>query len=72
MWRSRWNATVEAGCTHGRNLLAATQPPRAVFCGNDMVAYDVHRAAPERGLRIPERLAICGFDDNRINGWLAP
>lgn len=64
--------TVEAGYTHGHILLAATHPPRAVFCGNDMVAYGVHRAAVERGPRILQEVAICGFDDNRINDWLAP
>jgi len=64
--------TMEAGYEHGRALLASAKPPRAVFCGNDMIAYGIHRAAVERGARVPEDLAICGFDDNRVNQWLAP
>lgn len=63
--------TMEAGYQHGRDLLSGT-PPRAVFCGNDMIAYGLHRAAHEAGIRVPGDLAIFGFDDNRVNAWLAP
>ncbi len=63
--------TMEAGYRHGRALLAA-MPPRAVFCGNDMIAYGLHRAAQETGIDVPGTLAIFGFDDNRVNAWLAP
>jgi LacI family transcriptional regulator len=64
--------TKEAGYLHGKHLLNGTAPPRAVFCGNDMIAYGIYRAATERAVRVPEDLAICGFDDNRVNDWLAP
>lgn len=64
--------TMEAGFEHGLQLLKAANPPRAIFCGNDMIAYGMHRAAHERGVDVPGRLAIVGFDDNRINAWLAP
>ena len=64
--------TMEDGHRHGLELLSLASPPRAVFCGNDMIAYGIHRAAVEQGIRMPEDLAICGFDDNRINEWLAP
>lgn len=64
--------TMEAGYAHGISLLHSGKPPRAVFCGNDMIAYGIHRASVELGVRIPEDFAICGFDDNRVNDWLAP
>ena len=64
--------TMEAGYEHGLDLLGSDKAPRAVFCGNDMIAYGIHRAAVELGARVPEDLAICGFDDNRVNAWLAP
>ncbi|MEJ5902530.1 LacI family DNA-binding transcriptional regulator [Ochrobactrum teleogrylli] len=62
---------MEAGYEHGLELLKEDKV-RAVFCGNDMIAYGIHRAAMECGVRVPEDLAICGFDDNRVNEWLAP
>lgn len=62
----------EAGYERARVLLARPDRPRAIFCGNDLIAYGVHRASVEAGLRIPDDLAIFGFDDNRLNRWLAP
>ncbi len=64
--------TMEAGYEHGLALLRDENPPRAVFCGNDMIAYGIYRAAQELGVKVPEQLAIVGFDDNRVNAWLAP
>lgn len=35
----------------------------AIVAINDMVAYGVYNAIYERGLRIPEDISICGFDN---------
>lgn len=64
--------TMEAGYEHGRRLFSGPYSRRAIFCGNDMIAYGVHRAAVESSLRVPEDVALMGFDDNRLNDWLAP
>ena len=64
--------TPDAGYEHAKKLLEMKSPPRAIFCGNDSIAYGVYRAALELGLSVPKDLAIFGFDDNRINRWLAP
>ena len=37
-----------------------------------MIAYGVHRAAMELGLKVPGDVILMGFDDNRLNDWLAP
>lgn len=64
--------TMESGYDHGRRLLRERAEKLSIFCGNDMIAYGVHRAAIEVGLRIPEDVVVMGFDDNRLNDWLAP
>jgi LacI family transcriptional regulator len=64
--------TMEAGYQQALALLGDRSLRRAVFCGNDMIAYGVYRAATELKLRVPEDLVIFGFDDNRLNEWLAP
>lgn len=64
--------TPEAGYEHAHAMFRRKRRPRAIFCGNDAIAYGVYRAAMERGLRVPEDLALFGFDDNRMNRWLAP
>ena len=37
--------------------------PQAVFAVNDAMALGVIRAVREEGLRVPEDLAVVGFDD---------
>ena len=44
-------------------LLALAEPPTAIVCGNDLLALGAMRAARIRGLRIPEEVAIAGFND---------
>jgi len=64
--------TMEAGYEHGRRLLSDRIRKHSIFCGNDMIAYGVHRAAMELNLRVPDDVVLMGFDDNRLNDWLAP
>lgn len=64
--------TMEAGYEHGRRLFGELGSKHSIFCGNDMIAYGVHRAAMEAGLRVPDDIVLMGFDDNRLNDWLAP
>lgn len=64
--------TMQAGYEHACRLLDLERKKYSVFCANDMIAYGFYRAAIERNLRVPEDLVIFGFDDNRLNEWLAP
>jgi LacI family transcriptional regulator len=58
--------SYESGLARGRELLARTDRPTAIFAGNDEMASGVYGAAHEMGLRIPEDLSIIGFDDAPI------
>ena len=44
----------------------------AVFCANDEMAYGALQAARIRGVRVPEELAIVGFDDFGLARVLDP
>lgn len=55
--------TVESGLAAGAVLLDLAEPPTAIFAANDYMALGVMRLAHERGLSIPDQLAIAGFDD---------
>jgi DNA-binding LacI/PurR family transcriptional regulator len=44
-------------------LLNTPNPPTAVFAATDFQALSVIKAARQLGVRIPEQLAIIGFDD---------
>jgi LacI family transcriptional regulator len=46
-------------------LLARPQRPTAVFCVSDRTAFGALTAVKEVGLRVPEDIALVGFDDVR-------
>ena len=54
------------------SLLARSDPPDALFCYNDLLALGAMRVALSRGLRIPEDLAIVGFDDIEDGRYSTP
>jgi len=58
--------TYESGLARGRELLARSDRPTAIFAGNDEMATGVYSAAHELGIRIPEDLSVIGFDDAPI------
>jgi DNA-binding LacI/PurR family transcriptional regulator len=45
------------------HLLELEEPPDAVFCYSDLVALGAIRAIVSRGLRVPEDIAVIGYDD---------
>jgi DNA-binding LacI/PurR family transcriptional regulator len=53
-------------------LLALPEPPDAVFCFNDMLALGAIRAAVERGHRVPQDVAIVGFDNAEHSAYSLP
>ncbi len=46
-----------------QQLLALDCPPDAVFCFNDLLAIGAMRTLHEAGCRIPDDIAVIGFDD---------
>ncbi|MDX2076806.1 MAG: LacI family DNA-binding transcriptional regulator [bacterium] len=48
---------------HAYELLNMTDRPRAIFTDSDIKAFDVINVAKDMGLRVPEDIAIIGFDD---------
>lgn len=60
------------GYEAGLRLLKGENRPTAVFCTSDLIALGVMDAArKELGLRIPEDLAVVGYDDIDMAGWKA-
>jgi LacI family transcriptional regulator, repressor for deo operon, udp, cdd, tsx, nupC, and nupG len=54
------------------HLLALPEPPDAVFCCNDLLAIGAMRAGAERGVPVPDQVAIAGFDDIAEGGYSLP
>lgn len=53
-------------------LLALSSRPRAVFAANDQMAIGALAAARVFGLRVPEDVALVGFDDIEAARYLLP
>lgn len=53
-------------------LLARVPQCDAVFCCNDDLAYGVLFECQRRGIRIPDQLAVAGFNDLAASAWLCP
>jgi DNA-binding LacI/PurR family transcriptional regulator len=64
--------SVEAGRRAITSLLALPEPPTAVFAASDTLAIGALEAALEMNYRIPEDLAIIGFDDIPAASWVRP
>ncbi|MEV6236561.1 LacI family DNA-binding transcriptional regulator [Lentzea sp. NPDC051838] len=59
-WSQRWGR-------HAARLLLATAPEvDAIFCGNDQIASGVTQTLTELGRRIPDDVAIVGYDNWEI------
>ena len=56
----------EHGYQHAQCLLDLAQPPDAFFCANDRIAMGVYDALRERGRRIPQDVAVIGFDNMEL------
>lgn len=52
------------------DLLDLDSPPSAIFTSTDELALRVLKVAQKRGIRIPEDLAVIGFDDIDIAAYL--
>jgi len=64
--------TLESGYQAAEVLLGRTPRPTAIFCGNDLVALGVLRAAEAAGLAVPDDLSIVGFDDILLAALVRP
>ncbi|MCG0238910.1 MAG: LacI family transcriptional regulator [Firmicutes bacterium] len=53
-------------------LLSLPDPPTAIVAVDDTLALGVLDAALRRGLRVPEDLAVVGFNDDPITAWTRP
>ena len=66
--------SVRSGELAGENLLVryGTALPDAVVCANDQMAIGVLRAFAAGGVRVPEDVAVVGFDDIALGSLYDP
>ena len=62
----------EGGALAARRLLSLADPPTALFAVTDMAALGAIAAAQRLGLRIPEDVAIVGYNDIPLAARISP
>jgi LacI family transcriptional regulator len=60
-WSEEWGREAV-----GRLFSGKRQPPDAIFCGNDQIGRGATDALRERGIAVPNQVAVVGFDNWNI------
>jgi LacI family transcriptional regulator len=55
-----------------QTLLAREVRPQAVFIGNDAMAFGAYQALYQVGLKVPQDIAIVGYDDIELARYMTP
>lgn len=71
-WETPGNFTEDSGFEAMRTLLKLRVRPTAVFAANDSMAIGALSALREAGVRVPEEIAVAGFDDIPIARHINP
>ena len=64
--------TEAGGYTAARELLALSPRPTALFAANDSMAIGALSALRESGIRVPQDMAVAGFDDIPLARYMDP
>jgi len=62
----------ESGYRAGQRISALTPRPDAVFAANDMMALGCLFSFSKRGIRVPDDIALAGFDDIPVARFVSP
>ncbi|WP_129730521.1 LacI family DNA-binding transcriptional regulator [Ectobacillus funiculus] len=64
--------SLESGYNQMLHLLELEVPPTAVFVFNDLMAIGAIKAVKDKGLRVPEDIAVVGFDNIKMTSVFEP
>lgn len=70
LFEAGWRAS--GGASMATTLMEGERPPTAVVCASDLLAVGALQAVQGMSLRVPEQVAIAGFDDFDFSAWVKP
>jgi LacI family transcriptional regulator len=71
-WVEYGDITAHSGYLATQRLIARGHEFTALFAGNDMIAFGAIKALNEAGFRIPEDIALVGYDDIPLAAFAVP
>lgn len=66
------NLSFESGYNQTLKLLALETPPTGIFVFNDEMSFGVIKAVEDSGLKVPDDVAVVGFDNIKIASIIEP
>lgn len=66
------NYKLESGYAGMQSLMALEKKPTAVFCANDYMAMGALRFLMEHGYKVPQDVALVGYDDIMVSKMVTP
>jgi len=70
--RDGWDEYLHQGRAQTEALLNLPKPPTALFAMNDLLAAGSLRFLRERGIAVPEQIAIVGYDGMEMSELVSP
>ncbi|MEK6477430.1 LacI family DNA-binding transcriptional regulator [Catalinimonas sp. 4WD22] len=64
--------SMEEGQKSTEYLLCLAEPPDGIFSANDSAAVGAIQYAKQKGVRLPQELAVVGFNDDPISSIIEP
>jgi DNA-binding LacI/PurR family transcriptional regulator len=71
-WVAYANYSARSGYEAMQAMLARERGMTALFAGNDTIAFGAIAALRDAGLRVPEDVAVVGYDDIPLAAYAAP
>jgi LacI family transcriptional regulator len=66
------NFTIQSGYHIGQSILSLKERPRFIYCANDESAIGLIKALKEGDVKIPEDIAVAGFDNIDLGEYITP
>ncbi len=64
--------SIEGGYLGAKKMMELETPPQAIFATSDYLAFGIMDALKDKKLRIPEDVAVVGFDNIRMANLVEP
>lgn len=64
--------SIEGGYLGAKKLIELEEPPQAIFTSSDSIAFGAMDAIKDKNLKIPEDVAVVGFDNVRMSNLVEP
>ncbi|WP_416306037.1 LacI family DNA-binding transcriptional regulator [Neptunicella sp. SCSIO 80796] len=66
------NYLIGSGKIAATKLLELPEPPTAIFCFSDNIAYGAMSALHDHNIKVPEQMSLVGFDDTEYSAYMNP